>query len=89
MGGCGKDPEPEPVEDKYTVSFNANGGSGTMASVADVKGDYVLPQSTFTAPEGNHFTGWKVNNEGELKEVGATIQVNANVAVYAQWTLTT
>ena len=70
---------------KYTVSFDANGGTGTIASVTDVLGEYTLPSSSFTAPEGHHFVGWKVNGEGELLQPGAKINVDANVRIVAQW----
>ena len=39
----------------YTVSFNANGGSGTMADVTDISGEYTLPENGFTAPGGKQF----------------------------------
>lgn len=75
--------EPEPT---YTVSFNANGGGSSMADVNDVSGDYVLPACGFTAPNANkEFAGWKINNEGELLQPGAHINVSSNVVLYAQW----
>ena len=49
----------------FTVTFSANGGTGTMSSVS-VKGEYALPLCGFTAPEGQEFAGWKVNNSGDL-----------------------
>ena len=42
----------------YTVSFDANGGTGSMADVTDVSGEYTLPACGFTAPEGQRFKGW-------------------------------
>ena len=43
----------------YTVSFNANGGTGTMADVTGVPaGAYTLPANGFTAPAGKQFKGW-------------------------------
>ena len=69
----------------YTVGFSANGGTGTMDSVDDIKGEYPLPTCKFTAPEGQEFVGWKVNNEGDLLEAGETIIVNANTTLVAYW----
>ena len=69
----------------YTVSFNANGGTGTMDSVSDLKGNYTLPECTFTAPAGQEFAGWKVNNTGDLLDPGAVITVNADTEIFAQW----
>ena len=73
------------TEDKFTVSFDANGGTGTMASVSDVSGEYTLPACTLTAPEGKEFDGWKVGTAGEVKAVGEKITVTANVTLIAQW----
>lgn len=35
----------------FSVSFDANGGSGTMAPVKDVQGYYILPGCTLVPPE--------------------------------------
>ena len=75
---------PQPGE-TYTVSFSANDGSGTMADVTGVSGEYTLPACGFTAPEGKEFAGWKVNGEGDLLAAGAKITVSANVQLVAQW----
>ncbi len=70
----------------YTVSFNPNGGIGTIAPVEDATSPYTLPGYTgFTAPENHHFVGWKVNNEGETKAIGASIELTDDVTLYAQW----
>lgn len=70
----------------YTISFDANGGSGNMKAVEKQEGStYVLPKCTFKAPSGKQFAGWKVNNSGELLLVGAEITIAANVTLYAQW----
>ena len=79
-----KDQEVQP-EPTYTVSFSANGGSGSMADVTGQSGQYTLPACTFTAPSGKEFAGWKVNGQGELLQPGATINVTANVQLVAQW----
>ena len=70
---------------QFTVSFSANGGTGTMASISVEAGEYELPACTFTAPEGKEFAGWKVNGEGNLLAAGAKITVSANVELVAQW----
>ena len=69
----------------YTMSFNANGGIGSMDAINGLKGEYTLPECAFNAPEGKEFAGWKVNNTGDLLEVGAKINVNDNAVLYAQW----
>ena len=57
-----------PVEQKYAVSFNPNGGSGSMNDVNDISGAYTLPECAFTAPEGYEFDAWEVN--GVKKNAG-------------------
>ena len=71
------------VAPTYTVSFDANGGTGTMADVNNVSGDYTLPANGFTAPTGKQFKAWSVG--GNEKAVGATINVTANTTVTAVW----
>ena len=67
----------------YTVSFDANGGTGSMADATGVSGDYVLPVCGFTAPDGKQFKAWSVG--GVEKAAGDTITVNANTTVTAIW----
>ena len=67
----------------YTVSFDANGGTGSMAAATGVSGDYVLPVCGFTAPNGKQFKAWSVG--GVEKAAGDTITVNANTTVTAVW----
>ena len=70
---------------QYTVSFKANGGSGSMTSIQHEAGEYELPTCTFTAPEGKEFAGWKVNGEGSILLAGAKITLSAAVELVAQW----
>ncbi len=67
----------------YTVSFDANGGTGTMANATGVLGDYTLPANGFTAPEGKQFKAWSV--DGKEKAVGDKITVTAETTVKAVW----
>lgn len=67
----------------YTVTFDANGGSGTMADAAGVSGAYSLPECTFTAPTGKKFKAWKVNNTEYAP--GTSIQVSSATTVTAVW----
>ena len=71
----------------YTVSFSANGGSGTMASETEGPGRvYKLPACTFTPPAGKRFAGWACSNgrrydDGmlvfDLAEPGETVTMTA------------
>ena len=67
----------------YTVSFTANGGTGTMADVTGISGEYTLPENGFTAPDGKQFKAWSVG--GSEKAVGDKITVTADTTVTAVW----
>ena len=70
----------------YTVSFNANGGTGAMADVTGVSaGAYTLPANGFTAPDGKRFVGWATSAGGTATAAGGTITVSGNVTLYAIW----
>ena len=75
--------EDTPTTTKYTISFNANGGSGSMSSVSMEAGEYTLPSCTFTAPSGKEFKCWKVN--GEIMSVGDKITISSNITITAVW----
>ena len=68
----------------YTVSFDANGGTGTMANVTDVTSSYTLPANGFTAPEGQRFKGWARSASGAVI-TDASITVTENTTLYAIW----
>ena len=69
---------------KYTVSFNSNGGSGSMNSAqVKVGNTYKLPQCTFTPPSGKTFKNWQVGNT--YYNPNDTIIVSGDTTVYAQW----
>ena len=69
----------------YTVRFNANGGTGTMADVTGVPaGAYTLPANGFTAPEGKQFKGWSTGATGAVI-AGTTYNVTGDVTLYAIW----
>jgi len=81
---------------KYTIAFNANGGSGTMASVSNVEYDKytTLPANTYTK-SSNDFAGWATTqakaNAGQADYYdkqsvrNLTATNNATVTLYAVW----
>lgn len=71
------------VPTTYTVSFVANGGTGSMADVTGISGEYTLPANGFTAPDGKQFKAWSVG--GNEKAVGDKITVTADTTVTAVW----
>jgi pilin isopeptide linkage protein/uncharacterized repeat protein (TIGR02543 family) len=71
----------------YTIDFNANGGSGSMADQTSVEGASVaLPANTFYRPAYD-FIGWNTSADGTgtSYENGATITPKENITLYAQW----
>ena len=67
----------------YTVTFAANGGTGSMTDATGVSGEYTLPENGFTAPDGKQFKAWSV--DGNEKAVGDKINVAADTTVTAVW----
>lgn len=69
---------------QYTITFDANGGTGTMESVTKYEGEeYELPASTFTAPDDKEFDQWLI---GEDKyDAGDEITISADITVEATW----
>ena len=68
----------------YKVSFDANGGTGTMADVTGVTGSYTLPANGFTAPSGKQFKGWATSASGAVI-TGTSITVSTDTTLYAIW----
>ena len=70
-----------------TVSFAANGGTGTMAAQQVYAGEaFMLPACGFTAPSGKVFAGWKWSYDNAIYQPDATVTVSANSTFTAQWT---
>jgi len=72
----------------FTVSYNANGGSGAP-SAQDKRYDITLTlSSTVPTRTGYTFTGWNTaaDGTGTAYAAGATYSANADVTLYAQWT---
>ena len=71
-------------EKTYVLTFDANGGTGSMSSVHLHFGEsYTLPQCTFVAPQGKQFDSWLV---GSVKyQPGQTITVGGDLLIKASW----
>lgn len=71
--------------DSFTITFDANGGSGTMADVKlPLDTSYTLPACAFKAPKENQeFKAWEV--DGVEKAVGDEITPEADITVKALW----
>jgi len=73
-----------PPAPTYTVSFDANGGTGTMANVTTTS-PYTLPTCGFTAPEGKEFDDWAVDGDEGTYAPGDSYTLTGNTTFIAQW----
>lgn len=72
----------------FTVSYNANGGSGAPGSQKKCS-DITLKLSTTTPTRAGYtFNGWNTNSSGTGTNyaAGANYTANASVTLYAKWT---
>lgn len=68
----------------YTVSFNANGGTGTTPKATVIKGQpFTLPPNGFKAPSGQQFKAWKIGTK--QYHPGAKYIFTNNTIVTALW----
>ena len=82
-----KDVEPAPVT-HFTVSFDANGGTGEMAPAdVDADAEYTVPASTFTAPSGKVFDSWNTAADGTGTKYMPqdAPAIHENTTLFAQW----
>ena len=72
---------------KYTITYDANGGSGAPAS--QIKGVNESITLSTTIPTRTYYTfkEWNTKSDGSGKayKAGATYSTNANLKLYAQW----
>lgn len=76
-----------PTPTNYTVSFNSNGGTGTMADATTNGSTYVVPECTFSKTNYT-FDKWALGStSGTQYSVGDTISnISSNITLYALWT---
>ncbi|MBR1817313.1 MAG: InlB B-repeat-containing protein, partial [Bacilli bacterium] len=77
------------IPDKYTVTFNANGGSGAPGAQTKVYGTNLTLSSAKPTRSSYTFTGWntKADGTGTSYASGGTYTANSAVTLYAQWKL--
>ena len=69
----------------FTITFNANGGTGSMEPVTVEEGSrYPLPACGFIPPVNMQFSGWALSADGSMIADGA-IMVTSNITLYAIW----
>ena len=79
---------PSTPKTTYTVTFDANGGSGTIANISVEEGSEItLPKNTFTK-SSYIFAGWATSADGDVSYSDkAKITVTGNITLYAKWTV--
>lgn len=71
---------------QYTISFSANGGSGTVATIVTTSATVTLPSNGFTR-SGFKFTGWNTaaDGSGQSYAEGQSVTLSADMTLYAIW----
>lgn len=80
-----------PALAKYTVSYNANGGSGAPSSQTKYYGKTLTLSTTKPTRTGYTFSKWNTAaaGTGTSYAAGASYTANATATLYAQWTANT
>ena len=70
---------------EVTISFDPNGGTGTMQPMKVKSGEnFTLPECTFTPPEGKEFAGWLAAN-GTVYPAGDIVFSTTDSVLKATW----
>ena len=73
----------------HTVAFDANGGTGSVASISFADGGKVrIPDGAALTRSGFDFAGWNTKADGSGTAVPANQEItggNADIILYAQW----
>lgn len=71
---------------KYTVSYNANGGTGAPGNQIKEYGTTIHITNTQPTRPGYDFIGWSITPDGNVSYVGGdSYTANASVTLYAVW----
>lgn len=78
------------AKSSYTVSYNANGGSGAPSNQTKWHDENLTLSNTKPTRTGYIFDGWATSADGAVEyQAGGTYSGNANVTLYAKWTAIT
>ena len=73
------------VKNLVTISFEPNGGTGTMQPMKVKSGEeFELPKCTFTPPKGKEFAGWLAEN-GKVYPAGDIVLSYSSSVLKATW----
>ena len=83
--GFDPDVQPEPVV--YTVTYDANGGSGSIEAVEVTAGESITVSdgTGLTAPEGKEFAGWAKTDSAQSATVVSPFTPDKDTTLYAVW----
>lgn len=70
--------------DQYSLSFDPNGGEGTMAPIKATSEYFTLPICSFAPPAGKIFEGWSYTPNGEII-TETQIKADKNITLYAKY----
>ena len=91
-GSSGSSDDEQTALPTYTVTFNANGGTGSIDNLTAVAGTQIIFPATNgkLTKDGYIFAGWntKPNATGKNYAAGEKITLNSNLTLYAKWGLT-
>ena len=81
---------PETPKATYTITFDANSGSGSIESISAKEGSQITLPANTLAKDGFEFCGWNTakNMTGTSYDDGAAFALNSNLTLYARWTVT-
>ena len=71
----------------YTVTYNANGGTGTIDPVEVMAGESITLDdgTSLTAPEGKEFLGWAKSSTAQSPTVDSPFAPTGDTILYAVW----
>ncbi len=84
---CGYDEEYEEKENKLVLSYDANGGTGSMTPDSRFGEGTVTVRANGFEREGYDFTGWNTAADGKGKayKPGDELELTESLTLYAQW----
>lgn len=86
LNGVGKDIT---IQAPYSVTYNANGGSGAPSAQEKCYDITLTLSSTVPTRDGYTFAGWATSAEGAVTySAGGSYTTNDDIVLYAQWTPT-
>ena len=79
-----------PALTSYTISYNANGGSGAPSNQTKYYGQSLTLSSTKPTRTGYSFLGWATSSSGSVSySAGASYTNNSSVTLFAVWKINT